>query len=180
MIARFVLMLCLMATTANASTASARAHLGSGNQLMQAERFEEAAEEFQQALRDDPTLTQAREQLAICLFELRNYTRARLLFEQKPAGNVASYYLGRMDLIDHKLESAIRRLRSISRENPVRDELYFLGTAYYKQEKYSESVQVLKQAAAENPRDSRVHQMLARAYQRLGEKQNAEKEFGET
>jgi len=180
MIARFVLMLSLMATAAAGSTAAARAHLGSGNQLMQAERFTEAAGEFQQALRDDPTLTQAREQLAICLFELRDYARARPLFEQKPGDSVAAYYLGRMDMIDHQLESAIRRLRSIPREHPVRDELYFLGSAYYKQEKYSESAQVLRQAASENPRDSRVHQMLARAYQRLGENGNAEKEFAET
>src|SRR5258708_9974307 len=56
---------------------AARAHLGSGNQLLQAERFVEAADEFQQALHDDPALAQAREQLAVCYLELRAYSLAR-------------------------------------------------------------------------------------------------------
>jgi len=85
-----------------------------------------------------------------------------------------------MDLIDRKFDSAIRRLRSIPRENPVRDELYYLGSAYYKQEKYRQSIEVLKQAAIQNPRDARVHQLLARGYQKLGQGVQAEIEFAET
>ncbi len=170
---------------APASAASAaQAHLGSGNQFLQAERFAEAADEFQQALRDDPALAQAAEQLAICYFELRDYGRARPLLEQmlarKNSAGVATYYLGRMDLIDRNLDSAIRRFRSLSRENPVRDELYYLGSAYYKQAKYPLSIQVLKQESARNPRDARVHQLLGRAYQKLGQSDQAEKEFTQT
>lgn len=184
MVAWLVPSLCLFVSSAAASTPSAQAHLGSGNQLMHAERYAEAADEFQQALRDDSALAPARDGLAICLFELRDYARARPLFEQKletkPGDSVAEYYLGRMDLIDRNLASAIRHLGSIPREQAVRDELYFLGTAYYKQERYPESMQVLRRAAAENPRDSRVHHMLARAYQRLGKNEDAEKEFADT
>lgn len=178
------LMLWMGAGAAAGSTASARAHLGSGNQLMQAERYAEAADEFQKALRDDRALTPARDQLAICYFELRDYGRARPLFEQmllsKSSAGIGTYYLGRMDLIDRAFDSAIRRLRSIPRENPVRDELYYLGSAYFKQEKYAESIRVLQQAAAQNPRDSRVHQLLARVYQKSGQAGEAEKEFAET
>ena len=170
---------------AGASSAqTAQGHLGSGNQLMQSERYAEAAEEFRQALRDDPGLTQSRDQLAICYFELRDYERARPLLEQmltvKNSAARATYYLGRLDLIDHHLDSAIRRFRSLPRDNPVRDELYYLGSAYYKQEKYAESVEVLKQAAAGNPRDARVHQLLARAWLKLGKSDRAEAEFTET
>ena len=162
-----------------------RAHLGSGNQLLQAERYAEAADEFQQALRDDPALAQARQQLAVCYFELRDYTRARPLLQQMLAGKssaaLATYYLGRIDLVEHNLDSAIRRFRSLPRENPVRDELStFLGSAYYKQEKYQQSLEVLKQASAQNPRDARVHQLLARTYQKLGQNAVAESEFTET
>jgi len=177
-------MLWLAAGAAADSTAAARASLGSGNQLMQAERYAEAADEFQKALRDDRTLTQARDQLAICYFELRDYAHARPLLEQmlpdKRSAGVAAYYLGRIDLIDRDFDSAVRRLRSIPREHPVRDELYFLGSAYFKQEKYTESIRVLQQAAAQNPRDSRVHQLLARAYQKSGQSKAAEQEFAET
>lgn len=179
-----VLMLWAAGGVGAGSAQTARAHLGSGNQLMQAERYTEAAEEFRQALRDDPGLAQGRDQLAICTFELRDYAAARPLLQQmlkaKNSAALATYYLGRIDLIEHHLESAIQRFRSLPRENPVRDELYYLGSAYYKQEKYLESVEVLKQAAAENPRDARVHQLLARAWQKLGQSNRAEHEFEET
>jgi tetratricopeptide (TPR) repeat protein len=98
-----VVLMLWNAAGAPASAAQAvRAHLGTGNQLVQAERYAEAADEFQQALRDDPALTQASEQLAVCYFELRDYTRARPLLEQMLAGNnsasLATYYLGLLDL----------------------------------------------------------------------------------
>jgi tetratricopeptide (TPR) repeat protein len=183
-----MVLLVLMLWTAGGSLAGvvpeARAHLGSGNQFFQAERYAEAADEFQQALRGDPALTQARDQLAISYFELRDYVRARPLLEKMLGGKnsaaLATYYLGRIDLIQHNLDSALRRFRSLSPENPVRDELYYLGSAYYKQEKYSLSAQTLQQAALRNPRDSRIHQLLARAYQKLGQRPQAEKEFAET
>lgn len=168
----------------NAVPAAARAHLGSGNQLMQAERYAEAAGEFEQALRRDSALSEARDQLAVCYFELRDYARAQPLFDQMAAAQgsapIAAYYLGRIDLIERHFDAAIRRFRSIPRDHPVRDELYFLGSSYYKQEQYQESVEILRQAAAGNPRDSRIHQLLARAYQKLGRGKEAEKEFAET
>src|SRR6266851_1380900 len=179
-----VLLLWSAGGAAAGSTAAAQAHLGNGNQLMQAERYSEAAEQFQQALREDSALAQARDQLAVCHFELRDYAQARPLFEQMLTGNssanLAKYYLGRIDLVEHDLDSAIRRFRSLPRDNPVRDELYFLGSAYYKQEKYQQSLEVLKQASAQNPRDARVHQLLARTYQKLGQTAVAEREFTET
>jgi Flp pilus assembly protein TadD len=42
-----------------------------------------------------------------------------------------------------------------------------------KQGKYSIAVEVLKQAVTYNPRESRVHQFLARSYQKLGRTQKA-------
>lgn len=178
------LMLWFAAGAGAGSAQTAHAHLGSGSQLMQAERYGEAAEEFRQALRDDPDLMQARDQLAICYFELRDYAEARTLFDRmlaaKDSTALATYYLGRIDLIEHKIDSAIRRLASLPRDNPVGDELYYLGSAYYKQEKYRQSVEILEQAAAQNSRDARLHQLLARAYQKLGQRDAAEKEFAET
>ena len=102
------------------------------------------------------------------------------MLARKNSAGLATYYLGRLDLIEHNLDSAIRRFRSLASENPVRDELYYLGSACYKQEKYLLSIQVLKQAAAGNPRDARVHQLLARACQKLGKSDQAEKEFTQT
>ena len=174
----------LAAQSVQANSAAARAHLGSGNQFMQTERFAEAAEEFQKALHEDSTLLEARDQLAICYFELRDYTRAKPLFEQmagvRGSASTAAYYLGRIDLIEGDLDSAIRQFRSIPRERPVRDELYYLASAHYKAGKYDECAGTLRLAMADNPRDARIHQLLARAYQKLGHGSEAEQEFAET
>jgi tetratricopeptide (TPR) repeat protein len=179
-----LILLCASTSAAAGAPQEAQAHLGKGNQLMQDERYAEAAEEFQQALARDPAFDQARRQLAVCQFELRDYDHARPLFEQilhnKEDAGLASYYLGRMDLIDGHYDSAIRRFRAIPREGPVRDELYYLGSAYYKREKYPQAVEILKQASGENPRDARVHQLLARAYLKLGDRGQSELEFAET
>src|SRR2546430_17097649 len=100
-----VLLMLWMGTGAAAgSTATARAYLGSGNQLMQAERYAEAADEFQKALRDDRPLTQGRDQLAVCYFELRDYAHPRPLLEQrlrdKSSPSLAAHHLGRTDRIE--------------------------------------------------------------------------------
>jgi tetratricopeptide (TPR) repeat protein len=186
MVAPGLLLIMLLAgsTTAGSPVASAREHVGSGNKLMQMERFKEASRQFELALHDDPTLSEARQQLAVCYFELREYEAARRLCGEMLAAKenteLATYYLGRIDLIEQNFDSAIRRFQSLGQGEPVRDELYYLGVAYFKQGKYTNAVEVLRQAITYNPRDYRVHQFLARSYQKLGQTQKAEREFSET
>jgi tetratricopeptide (TPR) repeat protein len=163
---------------------SARAHLGEGNRLMQMERFKEAAQEFEQALHRDSRLVEAQQQLAVCQFELRNYDVARTLFQQmlqaKEHRVLATYYLGRLDLLQQDYQSAIQQFRSLRSAGVFRDELYHLGVAYFKTGRFSEAAHVLRQAIADNFRDYRCHQFLARSYQKLGETRKAEEEFAET
>jgi tetratricopeptide (TPR) repeat protein len=163
---------------------SARAHLGNGQKLMQMERFKEAAEEFQHALAENSDLTEARQQLAICHFELRQYSEARHLFQELIQMNVnpmlANYYLGRLDLLEQDLDGAISHFRSLADPDPFRDALYYLGVAYFRQEKFSEALKALTRAVGDNPRDYRVHHYLARVYQKLGQTQKAEQAFAET
>lgn len=163
---------------------SARAHLGKGIQDMQAERYLEAAAQFEQALRKDPNLVEARRRAAVCYFEVRNYERARELFERMLAArqdfDLTAYYLGRIALTHGEVDSAIRWFLSIRGPEPVRDELYYLGVAYYKKGEYSLAAERLKRAAEQNPRDARCHQFLARAYQKLGRAADAAQQFAET
>ncbi len=162
----------------------ARAHMGSGNKFIQTERYKEAAEEFAKALRIDPNLTEARQQLAICRFELRDYPAARGLFQQMLAAKenreLALYYLGRIALIEQDFDSAIRLFQSLTLAGTFRDELYYFGVAHFKIAEFAKATEILKQAVSDNPRDFRAHQYLARAYQKLGETQKAEQEFAET
>jgi tetratricopeptide (TPR) repeat protein len=163
---------------------SAQAYLGNGQRLMQMERFKEAAEEFERALVQLPSLSEARQQLAVCLFELRQYSEARQLFlkiirlKENPV--FAAYYLGRLDLLEQDLDGAVRHFRSLPGPVPFRDELYYLGVAYFKEGKFSEALNTLTRAVGDNPRDYRVHQFLARTYQKLGQTKNAEQAFTET
>jgi tetratricopeptide (TPR) repeat protein len=163
---------------------STGAHLGNGQRLMQMERFQEAAEEFQQALAERPALSEARQQLAICQFELRQYSEARQLFQEMFRSNenltLATYYLGRLDLLEQDFDGAVRHFRALPGPEPFRDELYYLGVAYFKQGKFSEALNALTRAVADNPRDYRVHQFLARVYQKLGQTRKAEQAFAET
>ena len=107
---------------------STQAYLGNGQRLMQMERFQEAAEEFQRALAETPNLSEARQQLAICHFELRQYSEARQLFQKMIRLNenpvLANYYLGRLDLLEQELDGAVRHFRSL-RGPPFSDELYY-------------------------------------------------------
>jgi tetratricopeptide (TPR) repeat protein len=150
---------------------------------MHAERYDEAAQELEQALKDDPSFTEATKSLAICRFQVRSYDTARTLFAQLETlpkfQREALYYLGRMDLMEGNVTSAIRRLRSIQSTPRVQDVPHFLGVAYYKNKQFPEAVEALKQWISESPRDFRSHEWLARSLLRLDQKEEADKEFAE-
>ena len=122
---------------------------------MQEQRYDQAAHEFERALGLDPKRVRARYQLAICYFALgqREQSRrqfARLLAE---AGNDSSivYYLGRLDLDEGNLDSAIQRLRSITSEPPFLDTAYYLGSAYLKKHDLPAAQEWLKKAHKNSP-----------------------------
>src|SRR5882724_7397798 len=106
-------MILLLSAAAWCASESATAHFGKGTQLMRLERYEEAAEELQQTLKEDPSFSSAKQSLAICRFQLRSYDIARVLFDQQKAlpkfRREAIYYLGRMDLMEGDVISAIHR-----------------------------------------------------------------------
>jgi protein O-GlcNAc transferase len=174
----------LLSQETHATSHTGMAHLGKGAELMRSERYQEAAKQFEAALQEDAKLDQARLNLAICDFELRDYTAARRLFSSLThAGNqerTATYYLGRIDLLEDHVDSAIVRFRSLERGSEVRDEKYYLAIALFGKEQYAESADLLKQWIAEDPRDFRAHQRLARVLLKLGRQQEAEREFSQT
>ncbi len=59
--------------------------------------------------------------------------------------------------------------------------LYYLGKVHYAQEEFSQALQYLRRSAAAQPADSEdlssTHYMMARCYLKLGDRENAEKEF---
>jgi tetratricopeptide (TPR) repeat protein len=184
MLRLMLLSCCLLGWTVWCATSSALAYLGKGNELMQLDRYEEAAAQFEQALDRDKTLEEARKNLAICEFELREYRQARDLFQRMLATAdrpVAVYYLGRLDLLNGDLDSAIARFRSIGNLIPTdratADTNYFLGVAYFKKSRLDQAISSFRRQIEVNPRDFRAHQWLARALIKAEHPAEANQEF---
>jgi tetratricopeptide (TPR) repeat protein len=146
------------------------------------ERYEVAAAEFREALKQDPSLIlRARFPLAVCLFEMHKPQEARREFEavRRQAGDHPNirYYLGRLDLDDRKFSEAVENLAKAAVKPPFPDTAYYLGFAYFKLGNLSSAEKWLKKAAAVTPNDPRVSYQLALVYKGQGKSGEARKAF---
>lgn len=177
-------LLCVISIAAEAqstSSAAATAHIGKGYELVQNDRFAEAAQEFRAALALDPSALNARYQLAICLFALGERDASRKEFERlraetKDDPNVA-YYLARIDLLAGDATGAIRRLAPLMNHPPFPDASFYLGSAYLTNGDLEGAIKWLRTAAQSDPHDFRSHYRLARALQQKGLHAEAEREY---
>jgi tetratricopeptide (TPR) repeat protein len=159
----------------------AEAHIGKGYELVQEDRYDQAAAEFNLALAIDPSLVKARYQLAVCLFALGRREESevqfrRLLQETSSDPNVL-YYLGRLRLLALDDDAAIPLLRKIVAAPPFPDTAFYLGCAYLGKGEIAGAISTLELAATSAPRDFRIPYRLARAYQQAGRSKEAEKEY---
>ncbi len=163
------------------ATDPAEAHVGRGYEYLKDERYQEAAREFQAALDLNPHLLRIRYQLAVCQFALGKWKESREQFErlraQTGADSKVIYYLGRLDLQEGNIDAAIRQLESVVSNPPFPDTAYYLGSAYLKKDNLKAAENWLHRAATADPRDFRIPDHLARAYQKAGNRQEAEKEY---
>jgi tetratricopeptide (TPR) repeat protein len=159
----------------------AQAHVGKGYEFEKDDRFANAAAEFAAALALDPELSGARYQLAVCYFALGRHDDARREFARLRAEThndpSVVYFLGRLDLVEHKPDDAIREFQSVVAKPPFPDTAYYLGSAYLEKGDLQNAAQWLKRARPLNPRDSRIPDHLARIYQREGHTAEAEQEY---
>jgi tetratricopeptide (TPR) repeat protein len=153
-------------------------HVGRGYDAVKDERYEKAAAEFQTALALDPRLDRARYQLALCYLALGRLQDARKEFKRvqrdRTGDSAVTYYLGRLDLLDHNPDSAINRLQSVVDRSPFPDTAYYLGTAYLQKGDLSAAEEWLRKAAELSRRDFRVPDHLARVCQKLNRPLEAE------
>lgn len=167
-----------------ATAEDALAHLGAGMKLYELQRLAEAAREFELALVSNPNLHDARYHLAVCFFRQKRFPEAREQFKRLASENFKKdwvcYYLARLDLVDGDLDSAIAGFQSLRRDEPLFDELYYLGFAHLKKGEANEAVEFLKRQLDFNPRDFRAHDQLARAFVKLGRVADSEREFEES
>lgn len=177
-----VALVLISAPLARASSSfDAQSHLGEGLRLYDLQRYEEAAREFRLALVADPDLHEARYHLAVVCFEQHQYSEAQQQFERlRKSGykkDWITYYFGRLDLVHGEWEGAVRQFESLARAQPLEDELYYLGFALMQEGHPAHAILVLKRQIAFNPRDFRAHNLIARAYLKVRQPQEAEREF---
>jgi Flp pilus assembly protein TadD len=94
-----------------------------------------------------------------------------------PKHNFARYFLARVDLILGNLDAAIRNFQALPHDQPVADELYYFGSAYFRKGEFQQGVRTLERAAAAKPADYRVRLLLARCYETLGRKSEMERQY---
>lgn len=176
-------LIVLLSAPWSGTSSDASAHLGKGLKLFDVQRYSEAAKEFELALDADPGLQDARYHLAVCDFNQRQLPEARAQLEQLAGTGYekrwVTYYLGRLDLLAGQLDSAIHRFQSLTKSEPLQDELYFLGSAFMKKGDPEKAIPPLAQQIEINPRDFRAHDLIARAYVKVGRAKDAEREFQE-
>jgi tetratricopeptide (TPR) repeat protein len=163
-------------------TETAEFHLGRGHDALKYNRYQEAVTEFRAALAHDPTLVvRARFPLAVALFSVQEREQARQEFEKIRAQtgddpNIA-YYLGRLDMMEGNLDSAIKNLTLAATNPPFPDTAYYLGYAYLKKGDTAAAEKWLRKAAELSPQDFRVQERLGLLYRAMGRKEEEEKAF---
>src|SRR5207249_11616080 len=154
-----------------------QAHIGKAHEDLKDQRYREAAEEFDAALKLDPHLVDIRYQLGVCYFAIGQRKEARKELERVRTETrndpAAIYYLGRMDLTEGNLDSAIELLNGLMSKPPFPDTAYYLGSASLKKGDAAAAEKWLRKAAEVDPRDFRIPDHLARVYQKLGRRQDA-------
>jgi len=163
---------------------SAQAHVGKGYEFEKDDRFGNAAAEFEAALALDPRLSRARYQLGVCYFALARYDDARREFVQlrveTHADPSVDYFLGRLDLVEHDLDAAIRELQSVVAQPPFPDTAYYLGSAYLEKGDLPTAKTWFEKALPLNPRDYRIPEHLTRIDRREGKSAEAEQEYAQS
>jgi tetratricopeptide (TPR) repeat protein len=169
-------------STQHATSGTAEAHLSKGYEALKQDRYTVAVDEFRAALALDPSLVlRARFPLAVALFEMHKSEDARRELEtvRQAVGDHPNvmYYLGRLDLLNHKFPDAVRHFSKAVVKPPFPDTFYYLGYAYFRQGDLAAAEKWLKQAEAATPHDSRVPYQLGFVYRDKNLKEESAKAF---
>ena len=162
--------------------AGAVRHNNRGVALMGQQFTERAADEFAEALKDDPRLVQAAINEGIALMALEKLEEARKAFQEAialdPNRAQAWYNLGLLQHANNELEAALASFQRAAQIDPRDvDTLYFEGNCYQEMKQFDKAIDILQKALAIDPLHASAEFALARSLQRTGHTAEAREHF---
>lgn len=150
-------------------------------------KWDQAAQEYQKALAQDPNAPGIHFRLGRLLLSKPNppadvVEQARKEFQAElrldPANAGAEYVLGELARQDQNWADAIPHFSRASKLDPLFGDAFLgLGEALLADHKFSEAIPPLESATKLQPANPATHYNLATAYSRAGRKAEADKEF---
>lgn len=149
-----------------------RQHMRAGLEARKEQRWDDAAREFEAAIRIAPNLAEAYANLGLVRQRQGNMSAAAAAFEKalqlKPDLPGLEGLLGFALLMSGRAESAIDHLERAHQKTPGNDRVNsWLGLAYLESGQYRQAIGQLESVRKSTPRDINVLLYLARAYDGL-------------
>lgn len=162
----------------------ALSHLLMGQSLLAAADYRRAHEEFQAAAKLNPDVPRLGYWLGQTYMLLGRHREAIASFEnelhRKPQDFWVLYYLAYLHEAQRNLDVAQRQIETALMLEPQSPEgNALLGKVLFAQKKTADALVPLEIAVAKGSADSETHYLLGRVYQKLGRREDAEREFGE-
>jgi tetratricopeptide (TPR) repeat protein len=161
-----------------------RARLALGSALAMEWRNEEAARQFEEAMRIDPGDFQARRNLGLALYHMGRAEDAlaqyRAIAPPNPDSSALHYDIGlALDLEGRPAEAAGEYARAVQLDPGDAEALNNLGSALYRTGRLTEAVLAYGRALAIRPDSARIHFNLALALARMGGLERAKDQYRE-
>ena len=157
-------------------------HLLQGQAFLRDREFEQALEELKEAEKLNPDLPRLYYVLGLAHQQLGHNKEAIAAFENETRRSLQDaatvYYLALVLEADGNAEAAEQRVRESLKLDPPNPEANaLLGKILVKQNKPAEALKPLETAVAKDSTDPEKRYLLARAYQQLGRREDAAREF---
>jgi tetratricopeptide (TPR) repeat protein len=154
--------------------------------------FDLAVTQFAKAISLDPKFPRVHSALALVYLseQPQKYAQAREQFMAElaiaPNDYLSHYFLGVIDLHEHKLSEAQKWLEEATRLQPQGPDAFFnLGEAYFQDGRFEKAVAALrrslvlvKDSSLKESQGARAHYVIGQALQKLGKKDEAAAEIG--
>ncbi len=156
--------------------------LGRGNELYNQKKYNDAIEEYQNILKENPELYVIHRNIGNCYYELEDYDSAiehyEKVLEKEPDSEEILIALGNIYLEKGELETGLAYFERMNQEkitNPVT--FYNIGTSFFNRGEMERAVQYYSKAIALDPNLSDAYYQLGLCYVNTNEKDKAKDNF---